>query len=134
MLRISRKGDYALLLLTALAQAGMGEVVSLKKISQTRNMPYKFLSQLAPLLVDAGILGSKEGVGGGYFLARNPQQISVGKVLELIEGPVAPVACMREGCVCEPTCVQKSVMEKMASSFQRSMQGYTLADLVGRAA
>src|SRR4030067_586785 len=118
MLRISRKGDYALLLLTALAQAGMGEVVSLKKISQTRNMPYKFLSQLAPLLVDAGILGSKEGVGWGYFLSRNPQQISVGKVVELIEGPVATVACMRERCVDAPTCVQRSVMETMASSFQ----------------
>jgi len=130
VLRISRKGDYALLLLTTLANVKEGKVVSLKDIARVHRMPYKFVSQIAPLLVDAGILGSKEGVGGGYFLARNPQAISVGKVLELIEGPVAPVACMRDGCVCEPTCVQKSVMEKMASSFQRSMRGYTVADLV----
>ena len=130
MLRISRKGDYALLLLTTLANVKEGNVMSRKDIARVHRMPHKFVSQIAPLLVDAGILGSKEGVGGGYFLVRNPQAISVGEVLELIEGPVAPVACMRDGCVCEPTCVQKSVMEKMASSFRQSMRGYTVADLL----
>lgn len=131
MLRISRKGDYALLLLTALAQEGIGSMVSLKTVAKQRSMPYKFVSQIAPILVEAGILGSKEGVGGGYYLKQDPHSVSVGEVLELLEGPVAPVACMRDGCVCEPTCVQRSVMEKMATSFQQSMQGYTLADLVG---
>jgi Rrf2 family protein len=131
MLKISRKGDYGLLLLTALAQAGEKEVVSLRKIARERKMPYKFLSQIAPLLVEAGILGSKEGVGGGYFLARNPGSISVGEVLEVLEGPVTPVTCMRGACFCEPHCVQKNVMRKMASSVQETMRGYTLADLVG---
>lgn len=134
MLRISRKGDYALLLLTSLAQKRKGEIVSLRRVSRERRMPYKFVSQIAPVLVDGGILGSKEGVGGGYYLARDPQTISVGEVLELMEGPVAPVACMREGCSCEPKCVQKSVMERMAASFKRSMRGYTLADLITKAA
>lgn len=132
MLRISRKGDYALLLLTALAYMKGGGVVSLRKISRERRMPYKFVSQIAPVLVDGGILGSKEGVGGGYYLARDPQTISVGEVLELVEGPVAPVACMRDGCICEPHCLQKAVMEKMAHSLTETMRGVTLADIVGR--
>ena len=133
MFRISRKGDYGLLLLTSLAKIGVGNVVPLRKLAHTLRMPFKFVSQIAPLLVEAEILGSKEGVGGGYFLARDPRSIGIGEVLELLEGPVAPVACMREGCVCEPACVQKSVMERMASSFQRSMKGYTVADLIGKA-
>lgn len=132
VLKISRKGDYALLLLTSLAQAEEGKVVSLREIAKRRNMPYKFVSQIAPLLVEAGVLGSKEGVSGGYFLTRDPKEISVGEVLELVEGPVAPVACMRKGCSCEPHCVQKSVMKRMAASLQESMQKYTLADLIGQ--
>lgn len=132
MFRISRKGDYGLLLLTSLVKIGVGNVVPLQELANKLRMPYKFVSQIAPLLVEAGILGSKEGVGGGYFLARDPRSIGVSEVLELLEGPVAPVACMREGCACEPACLQKSVMERMASSFQQSMRGYTVADLVGR--
>lgn len=130
MLKISRKSDYGLLLLTSLAQREEGRVISLKEISKARKMPYKFLSQIAPILVEAGILGSKEGVGGGYYLMRKPSEISVGEVLELLEGPVAPVECMRAECLCEPHCVQKSVMQKMASSLTSTMNKYTLADLV----
>ncbi len=92
-------------------------------------MPYSYLSQIAPVLVEAGILGSKEGAGGGYFLKKKPELISVGEVLELLEGPVSPIACMRDGCLCEPYCVQKSVMKKMANSMSKAMAGYTLADL-----
>jgi Rrf2 family protein len=132
MLKISRKGDYGLLLLTSLASKGKDEIVSLRKISRERRMPYKFLSQIAPLLVEGGILGSKEGVSGGYYLKRKPSEISVGEVLELLEGPVTPVECMRDGCSCEPNCMQKSVMQKMASSLTNTMQKYTLADLVAR--
>lgn len=131
MLKISRKVDYGLLLLTSLAQAGKGEVISLRKISRERQMPYKFVSRIAPLLVEAGILGSKEGVGGGYFLARNPASISVSEVLEVLEGPVAPVACMREGCLREVHCAQKNVMAKMAATLVETMKQYSLADLVG---
>lgn len=130
MLKISRKADYGLLLLTILARAGVGKVVSLKEVSRSRRMPYKFLSQIAPMLVDAGILGSKEGVGGGYFLARDPKDVSVGETLEFLEGSVAPIACMREGCSCEPYCVQKDVVMKMAKTLRETMRHYTLSDLV----
>ena len=95
-------------------------------------MPYAFLSQIAPILVEHGFLGSKEGVGGGYFLRRDPATIQVGEVLELLEGPIAPVECLREGCVCEEGCLQKSVMERMAEALRKSMRGFTLADLVGK--
>lgn len=131
MLRISRKGDYALLLLTCLAQTGTEKVMSLRVVARDKNMPYKYLSQIAPQLVEAGILGSKEGMGGGYFLVKKPADISVGQVLELMEGPVTPVACMREGCFCEPECTQKVVMKKMATSLIKTLERYTLEDLVG---
>jgi len=132
MLKISRKADYGLLLLSVLAKAGEGKVFSLRKLAKKRQMPYKFLSQIAPILVTHGILGSKEGVGGGYFLARDPKSISVGKVLEILEGPFVPVSCMREGCVCEPGCLQKNAMEKITRTLKKTMQKFTLADLVGK--
>jgi Rrf2 family cysteine metabolism transcriptional repressor len=132
VLKISRKGEYGLILLTALAQEGEGKPVSLREISRKRRMPYKFLSQIAPALVEAGILGSKEGVGGGYFLAREPSSINIGEVLEILEGPVAPVSCMREGCFYEPYCSQINVMKKMAATVAKAMREYTLSDLVGQ--
>ena len=131
MLKISRKGDYALLLLSFLTNVKESKAISLRKISKKLNMPYKYLSQIAPVLVEDGILGSKEGAGGGYSLARDPKKISVSEVLELLEGPMAPVACMREGCFCEPNCVQRNVIEKMTASLKEAMDDYTLADLAG---
>ena len=131
MLKISRKGDYALLLLSFFAKAKGSKAISLRKISKKLKMPYKYLSQIAPVLVEAGILGSREGARGGYYLDKDPKKISVGEILELLEGPMAPVACFRDGCVCEESCVQKSMIEKMASSLKEAMEGYTLADLAG---
>ncbi|MCH7951553.1 Rrf2 family transcriptional regulator [Patescibacteria group bacterium] len=129
MLRISKKADYGLLLLAALSQEGVGTVVSLKAIAETQKMPYKYLSQIAPQLVETGILGSKEGAGGGYFLTRDPSAISVGDVLEALEGPVAPVACPREECTCEPYC-EKDLIEKMAVPLVETVKQFTLADLI----
>lgn len=129
MLKISKKGDYGLLLLTALTGEGRGRAVSLSKLAREKKMPYKYLSQIAPLLVGAGILDSREGSGGGYFLKREAKRISVWEVLELLEGPLAPVACMRQGCRCENDCGQREMLTQMAEGLKEQMRKMTIADL-----
>lgn len=131
MLKISKKTEYALMILTSLASESAGEAVSLRKLSKRFGMPYKYVSQIAPLLVEAKILQSKEGVGGGYFLVKEPREINMVEVVELLEGPLAPVACMRGECSCEAYCGQKSVMEKMAEDIRKTMEDFTVADLIG---
>lgn len=129
-MKISRKGDYGLLLLTSLAREGKGKVVSLRRLAKQKGMPFKYLSQIAPILVEARILGSREGASGGYYLIPDPKKVSLEKILELLEGPIAPVACMRGGCSRETGCSQKKVWVKMAGSLKEAMKDYTLADLV----
>src|SRR4030042_5139027 len=111
ILKISRKADYALLLLSTLAQKGREKVMSLREISSARRMPYKYLSQIAPILVSKGILGSKEGVGGGYYLIKDPKEVQVSEVVQMFDGPIAPVSCMRTACSWEANCVHKAVLQ-----------------------
>lgn len=130
MLKISKKGGYALFLLSFLAKLKAEKIVSLKEISKQTKMPYKFLSQIAPILVNEGFLGSKEGVGGGYFLVKKPEEVSLGEVLVAIEGPVEPVECIRKKCDFESECMQKHVFQNIASSFTSEINKYSLADII----
>jgi Rrf2 family protein len=130
MLKISRKADYALLLLSTIAQNGNKRVMSLREVSKAQRMPYKYLSQIAPILVSSKILGSKEGVGGGYFLIKDPNEIKVSEVLRLFDGPVAPVYCMSKDCICASFCAHKGAMQLIAKSIESSIGKYRLSDLV----
>ena len=131
-LKLSRKGDYGLLLVTALAlRQAQGKLVSLREVAQEKKLPYKFLSQVAGELHKAGIVESKEGVGGGYRLARSPKKILVREVLDALEGPMAAEKCEHEEeCGCEGTCVHETVEGKMAAGANRALAMFTVADLV----
>ena len=131
VLGISKRTDYALLLLSALAQGSRKQFVSLKTVASKNKLPYKFLSQIASVLSESGLLESKEGVKGGYRLSRPAAAISVSEVLEALEGPLAVETCGREECVCGSACVHESVGEKMAGAVRETLQDYTVADLVG---
>jgi len=132
MLTVSRKGDYGLLLMAALADRfGDDGFVSLKKVTKEKKMPYRFVTQIALGLKEAGLLESKEGVGGGYRLTKKPKEISVGEVLKVLEGPVVPATCMREKvCVCEDGCNHKDLMKHVAGKVQQTFDSYSLADLM----
>ena len=126
-LKLARKGDYGLLLVTALA--GEPDLVSLKKLAKEKKLPYKFLSQVAGELRVAGILESKEGVGGGYRLAKKPKQIMVREVLDAVEGPMQVSECEHE-CECGGACVHEAVEEKMVAGASRALAMFTVADLI----
>jgi len=130
-LKISRKGDYGLLLMKALAQVDEGRFVSLKELAKEKKLPYKFLSQVAGELKAAGILESKEGVGGGYRLARVPEKILVREVLDALEGPMVAEECDHgDECGCGGACVHEAVTEKITEGASRALAMFTIADLV----
>ena len=128
-LKLSRKGDYGLLLVTALARRTGW--VSLRGVAREKKLPYKFLSQVAGDLRQAGILESKEGVGGGYKLAKRPGKILVREVLNALEGPMEASECVREHeCDCGGACVHEAVEEKLVEGASRALSMFTVADLV----
>jgi Rrf2 family protein len=131
MLKITKKGDYGLLFLSSLAQKGKRTYIPLKSIAIENNLPYKFISQIALHLKGAGIVKSKEGLGGGYQLNLPANKISLARILEILEGPVAPVSCMRgKRCLNQDTCKHRSVMENLAVVIRKNLSKQTLADFV----
>jgi Rrf2 family protein len=91
-MKITAKGEYACRAVYVLAENSLnrpGTVVPLERIAASQHIPRKYLVQILLLLKKSGVLGSKRGVQGGYYLLRSPRDISVGEVLELVDGPFA---------------------------------------------
>jgi Rrf2 family cysteine metabolism transcriptional repressor len=132
MFGLTKKTEYGLRLMVFLAQNFGQEPTPLRQIAKKRNLPYRFLSQLALKLKKAGLIRAKEGAGGGYFLARSPQKITVAEVLEILEGPIELVDCLRNGASCPwaGACGQKQMFEKMKGSFKKIIEAHSLADLI----
>lgn len=126
--KLSHKGDYGLVLVSALV--GRTGLVSLRDIVSEKKLPYKFLSQVAGELQKAGILESREGVSGGYRLARVPEKILVREVLDVLEGPMVAEECDHgDECGCGGTCVHEAVEEKITAGANRALAMFTVADL-----
>lgn len=92
-MKISTKGRYAIRMMLDLAEHQNGGYVALKDIAKRQNISKKYLEQIVPLLNNAGILNTTRGYQGGYMLAKNPSQYTVGDVLRITEGSLAPVFC-----------------------------------------
>ena len=90
---VTTKGRYALRLILNIVSRGEGQTVSLRKIADDEHISLKYLEQLARTLVEAQLLTSTRGHGGGYALARDAASITAGDVLRAVEGTTSPVAC-----------------------------------------
>src|SRR3989339_2125834 len=115
MFTLTKKADYGMALLSILAQRGRSGRVSLKELASL-GMPRAFMAKIAISLVEAGILNSKEGKGGGFSLNYEPKEIQVKEALEAIEGEVAPVNC--ESCPMEGGCGQQTLMDKLTLQIE----------------
>ena len=93
-MKISTRGRYALRFMIDLAIHSQNEYIALKDISARQEISVKYLEQIASLLSKHGLLISIRGQQGGYKLSRPPAKYSVGEILRLTEGPLAPVACL----------------------------------------
>lgn len=93
-MKISTRGRYALRFMIDLAQHNKEEFTPLKDISERQNISIKYLEQITSLLSKYGLLQSVRGPQGGYKLARLPEQYTIGEILRITEGDLAPVACL----------------------------------------
>lgn len=127
MFTLTKKADYGLALLSALAERGREGRINLSEMAQM-GLPRAFMAKIATSLVEAGILNSKEGKGGGYGLNYDPKEIQIREALEAIEGNVEPVVC--DNCPVEGGCGQRGFMAKLTGNIEKMLEKYTLADLV----
>ncbi len=133
-MRISRKAEYALRALVALARHR--RPLQIGELSRVENIPVKFLEQILLALRNDGFLASKRGVGGGYTLRRSPADILVGEVVRALDGPVAPLPCAATAgndvpCSCpDPrTCPIRSFMTRMHREMNALLDARTIEDL-----
>ena len=130
---VSTKGRYALRVMLCLAQRGGGEYIPLKEIAETEEISQKYLESIMAILSKAGFLDAVHGKGGGYRLNRKPEEYTVGTILKLTEGSLAPVSCTTQGAAAcsRSTCCQTLPMwERLEKLINDFFEGITLADLL----
>ncbi|MCI0407768.1 MAG: Rrf2 family transcriptional regulator [Acidobacteria bacterium] len=138
---LSRKTKYALKALLALTNHPRQAPVRISDLARQERIPQKFLELILLDLRNQGILQSKKGKGGGYFLARDPRMIYLGQIVRMFDGPLAPVPCasqtayMRcEDCKDEATCGVRLAMKDVRDATARILDHTSLASLQRRLA
>lgn len=132
-MKISTKGRYAIRLMLDLAACSAGEPVSLKDIATRQQISEKYLEQIISVLNKAGYVRSIRGPQGGYLLTRPAKEYTVGMILRLTEGDLAPVSCVGvQGMECERRsgCVSVRIWQRINDAVNDVVDGITLADLV----
>lgn len=134
---ISKKTKYALKALIYLAREYDKGPILIADLAREENIPKKFLELILLALKNNGILQSKKGKGGGYFLGKSPEKISMGQVVRILEGPLAPVPCVSETayarceeCDDEETCGIRMVMKDVRDAIAGILDNTTLADVL----
>ena len=138
LMRLSRRSEYGLRALTDLVRSGPGVTVPLATLAKRNNLPPKFLEQIMATLKRGHIVGTTLGARGGYTLAANPTTISIGRVIRLLDGALAPLSCVSlrfyGSCSCpdEATCALRDVMLDVRDATLAILDEQTLADLAAR--
>lgn len=134
-MKLSTKGRYGVMAMVDVAMNDDDGPVSLKAVAERQGLSESYLEQLAGPLRKAGLLNSVRGAQGGYTLAREAGAITVGDIIRVLEGPIAPVDCASEDegpvqhCAHSQGCVAKSVWVKLRDSIVRALDSVSLADL-----
>ena len=141
-MRLSKRGEYGLRAMIALAEpaekGGAPQMMQIKEIALREGISAKFLEQILLALKNNGLLHSKMGVGGGYYLARSAGEITLGQIFRILDGPVAPINCVSQmayepcGCPDEETCGLRLVMGDVRNAIADILDTTSLADVVKR--
>ena len=134
-MKISTKGRYAVRVMIDLAKNDTGECIKLKDVASRQGLSEKYLEQIIAVLNKAGYVKSVRGAQGGYRIAGEPEEYTVGMILRLTEGSLAPVACLEEDYgVCErcERCETLGVWKDIQSAVNQVVDNVTIADLMKR--
>ena len=130
---ISTKGRYALRVLIDMAEHQTDGYIPLKEIAKRQDISEKYLESIVKSLVKGGVVEGMRGKGGGYRLTKAPQLYTVGSILRLTEGSLAPVTCLERGsqqCARMADCPTLPVWRKLDELVNNYLDSVTLADLM----
>lgn len=138
---ISKKTKYAINALVYLAKENKGsEPIQISKIAESEHIPRKFLEAILLVLKNAGLLSSRKGKTGGYFLHKSPDEINIADVMRLFDGPIALLPCVThtyyercEECKDEATCGIRSVFADVRNETVNMLKNATLTEIMHRA-
>ncbi|WP_070000498.1 RrF2 family transcriptional regulator [Cellulosilyticum sp. I15G10I2] len=133
-MKLSTKGRYGLQAMVDLAVYSKDKHISLKSIAERLCMSENYLEQLMALLKKNGLVSSVRGAQGGYFLAKDANDITIGDILRALEGSLAPTDCTCEDntyhCSLDGKCVTRSVWEKIRDSINKVVDNISLKQLM----
>lgn len=130
---ISTRGRYALRVLVDLAEHKEQGYVPMKEIAERQGISLKYLERIIPVLSKNGIVEGIQGKGGGYRLVKQPEECSLGEILRLTEGDLAPVACLEKGAIpCDRAekCKTYPIWEEFYQLTNDFFDSKTLADVI----
>jgi Rrf2 family protein len=131
-MQISTKGRYALRIMIDLALNANDDYISLKKIAIRQEISMKYLETIIAVLNKAGFVNSLRGKNGGYKLASHPHDYTIGSILKLTEGSIAPVACLVNNvnaCKRAPQCHTLPMWQQLDSIINNYLESITIEDL-----
>jgi len=140
-MRLSKRGEYglrAMIILADVQKNSPSGMIQIKEISAREEIPAKFLEQILLALKNAGLVNSKMGVGGGYYLARPTKEITLGQIVRTLDGPLAPIRCVSQmayepcGCPDEETCGLRMVMGDVRNAIANILDNTNLAAVIKR--
>ena len=130
---VSTKGRYALRVMIDLAQNSEGEFLALKDIAERQEISVKYLEMIVSLLHKGKMLESQRGKSGGYRLTRDASQYTIGAILKLTEGTLAPVNCLEVGassCSRAQECITLPMWQRLDQVIDDYLESVTLEDLI----
>lgn len=133
---VSTKSDYATRALQDLALHYEQGPVQIEGIARRQGLPARYLEQVLLMLKRGGLLLSKRGVNGGYYLAKPPCEITIGEILRIVDGPVAPIFCVTDGkrevCPMEGMCALQDLWSEVRDAVDKIVDRTTLEDISQR--
>lgn len=134
-MKVSTRGEYGVRAMVTLASHYGSGPMSIAAMARESSVPYSYLEQLIAPLRKAGLVESRRGAQGGYLLTRSPENVRVGDVYRVMEGPVAPMDCVSEDeseqtCPLIDGCQTRPVWLKVRDSIVEAIDSMTLADLI----
>lgn len=130
---ISTRGRYALRVLIDLAEHGNDSYIPMKEVAERQEISLKYLEKILPVLAKNFLIEGVHGKGGGYKLTRKPEEYTVGEILRLTEGDLAPVSCLEcnaEQCHRTEDCRTLPMWSKLHDMINTYLDGVTIADLM----